>query len=80
MPLYLGSDKVKINLGGIVYNLNILSSTRSKNALLSSDGFTLRDSMGIYLIPKQYANIENELLSSDGFILKDSNNLYLIYK
>ena len=28
MALYLGSNKVKLNLSGVVYNLNVLSETQ----------------------------------------------------
>ena len=84
MALYLGSsDKLKINLGGIVYRLNLYSETpiTSDIRLVSSDGYILRDSSGLYLITKDSVIIsENRLLSSDNYILKDSNGLYLNYK
>ena len=54
MPLYLGNEKVKINLNGIVYKLNLYSSKKIEDIirLLSSDRYILKDSNGLYLIPK----------------------------
>lgn len=85
MALYLGRDKVKINLNGIVYRLNLFSTTSTINNgwLLSSDDYILQDSNGIYLVPRDSASAivgENVLLSSDSYILKDSTGLYLIFK
>lgn len=53
MALYLGNDRIKINLDSVVYCLNLTTSTFDKNyiALLSSDNFILRDSNGLYLLP-----------------------------
>ena len=83
MALYLGENKVKINLNGIVYCLNLYSTTSTINNgwLLSSDNYILQDSNGIYLIPKDFSEIviDNVLLSSDNYILQDSNGVYLIY-
>lgn len=55
MALYLGEDKVKINLNGIAYCLNLFSATPTINNgwLLSSDNYILQDSNGIYLIIKE---------------------------
>ena len=55
MALYLGSDKVKINYNGCVYNLNLSSTTPTLNnvLLLSSDGYVLTDINELYLIPKE---------------------------
>lgn len=55
MALYLGnSGKLKINLGGVVYRLNLFSATPIVNGimLLSSNGYILKDSSGLYLITK----------------------------
>lgn len=51
MALYLGKDKVKLNLDGIVYCLNLYSVMLVLNGikLLSSDDYILRDSNGLYL-------------------------------
>lgn len=51
MALYLGKDKVKINLNGIVYCLDLYSATPITNGavLLSSDNYILQDSNRIYL-------------------------------
>lgn len=55
MALYLGKDAVKINLNGIVYSLNLFSSNLILNGvlLLSSEGYILRDSNGLYLTTKE---------------------------
>lgn len=56
MALYLGnSEKLKINLDGVVYYLNLLFEEPIEKGvkLLSSDGFLLKDSNGLYLIIKE---------------------------
>lgn len=55
MALYLGGSKVKINIGGVQYGLNIFSAAPilSGVVLLSSDYYILRDSNGIYLTAKE---------------------------
>ena len=81
MALYLGKDKVKINLDGVVYKLNLLTdiSSATRCALLSSDNYVLADLNGVYLIPKDgtCVVVEDALLSLDNFILQDLNGLYL---
>lgn len=54
MALYLGSsEKLKMNLDGVICCLNLFSTTPITNGvkLLSSDNYILKDSNGIYLIP-----------------------------
>jgi hypothetical protein len=55
MALYLGGDAVDINLGGIIYTLNLFSTLPTTNGvkLLSSDGYILKDINGLYLIAKE---------------------------
>lgn len=55
MALYLGSNKVKINIDGIVYNLNLYSENAITNGvkLLSSDGYILQDKNGVYITAKE---------------------------
>ncbi len=55
MALYLGENKVKINLDGVVYCLNLFSEIPITNGirLLSSDNYILQDSNGIYLTVKE---------------------------
>ena len=55
MALYLGGEKVKINIDGIVYNLNLFSDALIFNGilLLSSEGYILKDSSGLYLAAKE---------------------------
>lgn len=82
MALYLGRGKIKISFGdNRSYRLNIpsLVSVINRARLWSSDNYILKDSNGIYLIPKN-SMVTNgyPLLSEDGYILKDKNDLYLI--
>lgn len=55
MALYLGSEKVKINLNGVVYCLNLFSTTPITNGirLLSSDNYILKDLNELYLTTKE---------------------------
>lgn len=55
MALYLGENKVRINLNGNVYCLNLFSNTPIINSirLLSSEGYVLKDSNGNYLTVKE---------------------------
>lgn len=55
MALYLGADKVNMNLSGALYHLNFFSSTLILNGiqLLSFDNFILKDSNGLYLTAKE---------------------------
>lgn len=55
MTLYLGRDKVKINLNGVVYCLNLFSDSAITNGikLLSYDNYILKDLNGLYLTSKE---------------------------
>lgn len=55
MPLYLGNDKVKFNLGDTDYRLNLVVVTPSIVGvkLLSSDGCILKDLNGLYLTSEE---------------------------
>lgn len=55
MSLYLGNDKVKINLDGVRYCLNLISAKPSMDnvGLLSLDNYILKDLNGLLLIPKE---------------------------
>ena len=55
MALYLGKNKVKVNLGGVVYSMNIFTPTLILNGvmLLSSDDYILKDKYGVYLTVKE---------------------------
>lgn len=55
MALYLGSEKKKMNLGGLAYYLNFFSTTITTNGayLLSSDNYILKDSNGLYITVKE---------------------------
>lgn len=56
MALYLGSgDKIKIFLNGSLCRLNLLSAQLIITGikLLTSDGYILKDSNGLYLITKE---------------------------
>lgn len=56
MALYLGnSEKLKINLDGVVYDLNLFSTTPITDGirLLSLENYILKDSNGLYLVAKE---------------------------
>jgi hypothetical protein len=56
MALYLGSsDKLKININNVTYYLNLFSTTPITKGirLLSSEGYILKDSNGLYLTAKE---------------------------
>lgn len=56
MALYLGRDKIKINIDGVIYKLNLykeISPEEHDMQLLSFDGYILKDKNDIYLIPKE---------------------------
>lgn len=55
MALYLGSDKIKINLDSVAYYLNIFSKTPITNGvrLLSSENYILKDLNGLYLTTEE---------------------------
>lgn len=82
MALYLGSNgRIKINLDGAVYCLNIYSKVPVVNGirLVSSDGFILKDSKRLYLTTKAHVDlVDDVLLSLDDYILQDLDGLDLI--
>ena len=56
MALYLGSsEKLKVNVGGVRFSFKIFSTTPMLNGipLLSSEGYILKDSNGLYLTSKE---------------------------
>lgn len=55
MALYLGSDKVKVSLDGIIYAINTISllSIIEGIVLSSSDDYILKDYNGCYLLAKE---------------------------
>lgn len=55
MALYLGNEKVKINLDNISYYLNLFSETPITNGvrLLSSKRYILKDFNGLYLTTEE---------------------------
>ncbi len=74
MALYIGKNKVKINLNSVAYYLNAYMPWMS--GMYSSDRYRLRDANGICLLPK--AEIEGVMLEAiDGYILHDTNGTYL---
>lgn len=55
MGLYLGSDgKLKINLNGKMYKINLYSESPIVNGIIlsTSDGYMLRDINGLYITTK----------------------------
>jgi hypothetical protein len=80
MSVYLGTNKVKVILNGVLYNIISpfsSSNTIDGNYLKSSDNYILTDSNGVYLVPKQEITV---LSSKDNYILTDSNEIYLTPK
>lgn len=55
MALYLGEDKLKVNLNGVSYCVNFATSILILNGikLLSFDDYILKDSNGLYLTSKE---------------------------
>lgn len=55
MALYLGNNKVKINLNGILFDLHISETAPVITGikLLSSDNYVLKDSNGLYITVKE---------------------------
>lgn len=56
MALYLGSDKVKVNVGSSICHTNFYSTIVSMIngiILLSSDNYELKDKNGLYLTAKE---------------------------
>lgn len=55
MALYLGSEKVNINLNSVLYSLNLYSPNPVMNGdmLLLSDNCVLKDLNGLYLTAKK---------------------------
>ena len=55
MAVYLGSDKVKVNLNGVEYYLNLLPKIiiTNNDMLLSSDNYILTDINGLILTVKE---------------------------
>ena len=55
MGLYLGSNKIKINAENVGYYMHLFSQTPITNGvrLLTSNGYILKDSDGLYLTTKE---------------------------
>lgn len=55
MGIYLGSNKLKIVLNNKTCTLKLLSKTHVTNGvrLLSSEGYVLKDSNGLYITAKE---------------------------
>ena len=55
MALYLGSDKIKINLKENKFKLNLYSSKIVNNSSLlkEANGLVLKDANGLYLTEKE---------------------------
>lgn len=84
MALYINGHATMLNLNGVTYYLNLVTSLPVINdvILLSSDGYILQDLNGLSLIisPISGDDVESSTLSSDGYVLKDINSLYLSNK
>ena len=77
--LYLGksNEPLQLMLNGSAYKLYIGTEVINKAYLLSSDGFILQDTNGLYLT---IIGSFIKLLSSDNYVLQDTNELYLTVK
>lgn len=55
MAVYLDNRMAKININGVVYKLNLFSTTPIFNGtlLLSYENYLLKDSNGVYLTAKE---------------------------
>ena len=55
MAFYIGKEKFKIHLKGIVYKNRMPNDKRPilLHTLLSADNYTLKDENNLYLIPKE---------------------------
>lgn len=55
MALYIGENKIKIRLNNTLYSLKLFSEIPITNGirLLSSEGYILKDSSGLYLTTKE---------------------------
>lgn len=55
MAVYLGENRIKINLNGIVYILNLFTTAPILNGirLLTSENYVIRDSNGLYITVKE---------------------------
>lgn len=53
MAVYLGSNKIEVNIDGIVYDVNFYASTVNNAFLISSDDYMLVDIDGKYLIARE---------------------------
>lgn len=57
MGLYIGGSKIKVKSGNITYRSKLYVSSTAPIVngitLLSSDGYTLKDSKGVYLTTKE---------------------------
>jgi hypothetical protein len=84
MALYINGHATMLNLNGVTYYLNLVTSLPVINdvILLSSDGYIPQDLNGLSLIigPTSGDDIESSILSSDGYILKEIRSLYLSNK
>lgn len=56
MAIYLGNNKLKLNLNNIKYNINLYTTDTpiiNVNKLLSSDNYILKDLNGLFLTVKE---------------------------
>ena len=55
MAIFLGDKKVKLILDNVIYNIRLsdIASVFNGVKLLSSEGYTLKDSNGLYITAKE---------------------------
>ena len=80
MALFTRDGKrLQVFLNGVAYYVNTFFSSPNIIRLLSSDIFVLKDSEGVYLVPKEEL-VSTPIFSLDNYILTDSKGVYLIPK
>ena len=50
MELYLGSNKIEVNIGGVLYEVYAYNGP-NKIQMISQDNYLIVDSNGVYLLP-----------------------------
>lgn len=53
MGVYIGSNKIKVNINGTLYKFNLSSPITNGVALKSSDNYILKDVNGLYITAKE---------------------------
>ncbi len=76
MALYLGNDKVRININGKPFKLYIGSPLIANAKLYSADNFVLKDANGVFLTVNKFEKAT--LLAADNSVLIDNSGAILV--